>query len=151
MKINVTNLAVGAALAAGAYFALNYFANGIQYNFKGLKWLGTEGFKLRLSMLYTLTNTNDIPATVTNLKGRLMYGEYKINELNVAKAITVNPGESEDIDVRFTVSPGQLLAEILRFFENRDGFSKFKIKGTMTGKIGEVPFAMPLNETLSLA
>jgi LEA14-like dessication related protein len=150
--MNWTKIALFGGLAAGAYYALNYFAGGIQYAFSGIKMLGLEGLKLKVSVRYSVTNKNDISATVTGLNGRIFYGGYELNQINLAQPVTIAPGATEEIDLRFTILPGSLLSEILRFFENKDKtFRSFLLRGTMTGKIGAVPFAYPLREQLRLA
>jgi LEA14-like dessication related protein len=134
------------------YLVLTRFAGGITTEFTGLKWLGRgTGLRLRFALLYKIGNTNNIPATVSALTGKVFYGEYELNELRVEKAVTVQPGTSEKLEVVFEVKPGLLLAEIERFFEKKDGFKRFRLKGILTGKLGNVPFAYPINEALGLA
>jgi hypothetical protein len=145
-----TILFVG-VIGAGAYYALNYFAGGIRYSFKGIKMRGFEGLKLKVSLLYNIQNVNDISATVSSLVGKVFYGTYELNTLNITKPVTIGPGATEEMDVQFTISPGSLLSEIIQFFEKKDGLKKFIMKGTMRGKIGEVPFIYPINEILQLA
>lgn len=149
--MNWKTILFGGVVVGGALLIARKFAANILYDFKGVKWLGLDGLKLRLAIIYTLNNQNDIPATVSTLNGRVMYGDYELNKLDVLQPVTVAPGEVKDLEVRFTVSPGTLLAEILRFFEEKSGFKKFRLKGWMSGKVGEVPFKYPLNENLELA
>jgi len=150
--MNWKPVAIGAGILGGVYFLLNYFAGGIKYNFSRVKWLGLDGLKMRFALVYTLTNDNDIPASVTSLKAKFKYGDYKLTDVDVTQAITVPPkGGSEDVEIRFSVSPGALLAEILQFVESGGGFKKFRLQGWMGGKIGDVPFKVPVNETLQLA
>lgn len=140
--------------AAGAflYVILNRFAAGITYEFTGIKWLGRgQGLRLRLALLYRIGNTNNIPATVSSLKGRLMYGTYEVNQISIEKEVTIQPGTSEKLQVIFEVKPGFLLAEIEKFFEKKGGFQKFRLRGVLTGKVGNVPFVLPLNENIGLA
>lgn len=150
--MNWKTIAVGGAVAAGAYFLVNYFAGGIKYTFSHVKWLGLDGLKMRFALVYTLINENDIPASVTSLKAKFMYGDHKLTDVDVTEPITVPPmGGSEDVEIRFSVSPGALLAEILQFIESGGGFKKFRLRGWMGGKIGPVPFKVPINEYLELA
>lgn len=146
-----TTIAFVAAVGAAGYYALNYFAGGIRYSFKGIKMLGFEKLKIKVSLLYTLENVNDISATVSSLKGKILYGGYELNTMDLAEAVTVGPGETKDMDVRFTISPGSLINELIQFFEKKEGFKSFRMKGTMAGKIGDVPFLLPINEPLRLA
>jgi hypothetical protein len=85
------------------------------------------------------------------LKGRLNYGDYKLSDLMIDQPVVLAPGQSERMEVKFSVSTGTLLAEILRFIEQKEGFSKFRLKGTLTGKIGDVPYVYPINEILQMA
>ena len=140
----------GAAVIGGAVLLAKSFAGGIQYSFRKIKWLGRDGLRLRFALVYDLTNQNDIPATVTSLKGRVMYGDYKLNDLLIDQPVTVEPGGTENLEVLFSVSPGALLGEIIQFVEEKAGFKKFRLVGTMRGKIGKVPFALPLNENLEI-
>lgn len=151
MKISWKSVALGAGILGGVVLILRMFQSGIGIGFQGIKWLGLDGLNLRFSLLYRLENANDIPATVSSLVGQLMYGDYRLNDLNIDQAVTVPPGGAERVEVKFTVKPGILLAEILRFLEEKEGFKRFRIKGRLSGKIGQVPFIVPLNETLSLA
>ena len=138
-------------IAAAGYFAIRYFAGGIRYNFTGIKMRGFQGLNLKLSLFYTIENVNDIPATVTNLKGRLLYGGYQLNTIDVVQPVTIPPGGRENMEVQFTISPGKLLAEILQFFEKKEGFKTLTMKGTLTGKIGQVPFVYLINEPIRIA
>lgn len=141
-----------AGAGAALYVLLNKFASGVTYEFAGLKWLGRgSGLRLRFALLYKIGNTNNIPATVSALKGKIFYGEYELNELKVEKPVTVQPGTAENLEVVFEVKPGLLLAEIERFLDKKDGFKRFRLRGVLTGKLGEVPFAYPINEPLGLA
>jgi hypothetical protein len=140
----------GAALLGGAALLVKSFAGGIQYSFRKIRWLGRDGLRLRFALVYDLTNQNDIPATVSSLRGRVMYGDYRLNEIVIDQPVTVGPGGTEALEVAFSVSPGALLGEILRFVEEKAGFKKFRLVGTMRGKVGQVPFALPLNENLEL-
>ncbi len=143
-------LFIGGSIAALAYLLLR-FSGAITYNFRGVKWLGRNGVRLRFALLYSLENRNDIPATVTSMKGRLLYGNYEVNEIRVEKPVTIQPGKTENIEVLFEVRPGALLSEIEQFVERKSGFKRFRLKGVMTGKVGEVPFAYPINEVMALA
>lgn len=144
-------LFIGVA-GATLYFILNRFAAGITYEFTGIKWLGRgAGLRLRLALLYRVGNNNNIAATVDSLKGRLLYGTYEVNEIKVEKPVTIQPGTSEQLQVIFEVKPGFLLSEIEKFFEKKGGFQKFRLKGIMSGKVGNVPFVLPLNENIGLA
>lgn len=138
-------------IGAGLYYLLNKVSSNVLVNFSGLKWLGLDGIKLRWALKYDLENRNDIPVTVTEFKGRLYFGSYRLNDVLITDAVTVPPGGQERIEVQFSMSPGTVLAEILQFIERRDGLKRFRLKGTMTGKLGNVPWIYPLNETLSLA
>lgn len=149
--MNWKQIALLGGAGVGLFYALNYFAGGIRYQFRGIKMLGLDGVRLRVSVLYSLNNVNDISATVSGFRGRILYGPYEVNQINLNQPVTVEPGATEEIDLRFSISPGRLLSEILRFFERRDTFQSFRLRGTMTGKIGEVPFAYWLNETLRAA
>lgn len=149
--MNWKSIAFGGILVGGAVYLLNQFSNKIGYSFQGIKWLGMDGLKLQLALKYQLDNGNDIPATVSSFKGKLLYGEYQLSEINIEQPIVLPPGGSEKMEVKFTVKPGVLLAEILRFFDDKSGFSKFKITGWLTGKVGQVPYKYPVNEKLELA
>ena len=149
--MNWKTILFGGVVVGGALLIARKFAANILYEFKGIKWLGLDGLKMRLALIYTLDNQNDIPATVSNMNAKVLYGTYELNKVEVLQAVTVQPGERKDMEVRFTVSPGTLLAEILRFFEDKAGFKKFRLKGWMSGKVGDVPFKYPLNENLELA
>ena len=146
-----TNILFFGALGAAGYYAAKYFAGGIRYYFKGLKYRGFDGLKMKVSLIYTIENVNDMSATVSSLKGRILYGDYELNTLDISEPVTIPPAEKKDMDVRFTISPGALLNEITRFFEKKDGFKTFRMKGLMTGKVGEIPFIYPINEPLRLA
>ncbi len=74
-----------------------------------------------------------------------------MTDVDVTNPITVEPLGSEDVEIRFSVSPGELLAEILQFIESGGGFKKFRLRGWMAGKVGKVPFKVPINEKLELA
>jgi hypothetical protein len=149
--MNWKGILFGGAVLGGAYLLATSFSKGIQYNFRRIKWLGRDGLRLRFALVYDLTNQNDIAATVSSLKGRVMYGDYKLNDLIIDRAVVVAPGGTEALEVMFSVSPGVLLGEILRFVEERSGLKKFRLVGKMSGKIGQVPFILPLNENLELA
>lgn len=150
MKLGKLLFITGAGVAL--YLIVTRFASGITTEFTGIKWLGRgTGLRLRFALLYKIGNTNNIPATVSALTGRIFYGEYELNELRVEKAVTVQPGTTEKMEVVFEVKPGLLLSELERFFEKKDGFKRFRLKGVLTGKLGNVPFAYPINEALGLA
>lgn len=149
--MNWKTVLFGGGILAGAYLLLTQFSKGIATNFQGLKWMGREGLRLRFALLYSVENRNDIPLTVSRLEGKLRYGDYRLNDVIVDKAVTVAPGATEQMEVIFSVSPGVVLAEILRFVEEKSGFKRFRLTGKMTGKIGDIPFVYPLNENLGLA
>lgn len=149
--MNWKSLAFGGLLVGGAVYLLKQFSNKIGYSFQGIKWLGFNGLKMRLALRYTLDNGNDIPATVTSFKGNVKYGDHELSDVNVEQAIVIPPGGTEKMEVTFSVSPGQLLAELLQFFEKKEGFSKFRITGWLSGKVGQVPYKYPVNEKLELA
>lgn len=149
--MNWKSIAFGGLIVGGAAYLLNQFSNKIGYSFQGIKWLGLDGLKIQLALLYTLENGNDIPTTVSSFKGKVLYGDQQLTDVNIDQAIVIPPGGSEKLEVKFTVKPGQLLSEILRFFEDKRGFSKFRITGWLSGKIGQVPYKYPVNEKLELA
>lgn len=149
MKISKI-LFVGTILGAG-YWLLNRVAANVLITWIGIKWLGRDGLKLRFALLYEIGNQNNMATTVTSFKGNLLYGDYKLNEVSIDQAITVEPGETKAMQVNFTLNPGTMLAEIMRFVEQRDGFKTFRLKGVMKGKLGDVPYAYPVNENLRLA
>lgn len=149
--MNWKSIAFGGILVGGAVYLLNQFSNKIGYSFQGIKWLGLDGLKIRMALLYTLENGNDIPATVSSFKGKLRYGKYDLTDVNIDQPIVLPPGGSEKMEVKFTVKPGALLAEIERFFSDKGGFSKFNIQGWLTGKVGQVPYKYPVRENLTLA
>lgn len=149
--MNWKSIAFGGVLVGGAVYLLNQFSNKIGYSFQGIKWLGLDGLKIKLAMKFQLDNGNDIPATVTSFIGKLKYGTYELTDVNIDQPIVLPPGGSEKLEVKFTVKPGALLAEIVRFFEDKSGFSKFRIEGWLTGKVGQVPYKYPVRENLELA
>lgn len=141
-----------AALAAGGYYAVNYFAGGIGYSFKRLKWQGFQGLKIRLALIYTLSNQNNTSATVSALRGKLYYGTYRLNDISIDQPVTIPPGGTEEMTVLFTINPGQILNEIQNWLDKKaGGLQKFRLSGTLTGKIGVVPFVYPINEQIELA
>lgn len=149
--MNWKSIAFGGILVGGAVYLLNQFSNKIGYTFQGLKWLGLDGLKIRLALKMQLDNGNDIPATVTSFKGKLNYGGYDLTDINIDTPVVLPPGGSEKLEVKFSINPGTLLAEIIKFFDEKPGISRFKIKGILTGKVGQVPYAYPVNETIALA
>lgn len=152
MKTNWGKLAIVGGVLTGLGFLLYRFAGGIQYTFRGIRLVGRDGLRLKVSVLCSVTNVNDVSAAVTRVNARILYGGYEVNRVTLEKPVTIDPGMTEELDLRFTISPGNLLSEVLRFFEKKDSaFQTFKLKGLMTGKIGHVPFAYPLNENLRLA
>lgn len=151
MSKTVSKVLFLGAIAAAGYWLLNKFSANISVDWAGIKWLGMDGLKLRFALKYRLGNQNDAPLTVANFKGKLYYGQYALNDVVINQPVTVNPGGSEDMQVNFSVNPGALLAEILQFIDSGGGFKKFILKGTMTGRIGDVPWIYPVNEKLQLA
>ncbi len=149
--MKVTNILFFGAIAAGGVYLLTRFSQNVLYDFRGLKWLGLDGLRMRFAIIYDLKNNNDTSTTVNSLKGRLNYGDYKLSDLTIDQPVVLAPGQSERMEVKFSVSPGTLLAEILRFIEQKEGFSKFRLKGTLSGKIGDVPYIYPINEILQMA
>lgn len=141
----------GGVAAVAAYFLYSRFMGGIGIVFSGIKWLGLDGLKLRFALYYTLSNANDTSATVTNLNAKLQYGPYDLSDVDINQPVTIPAGGSQKMEVLFSVRPGQLLAEIEQFLTKRDGFKKFKLRGLMSGKVGAVPFATPLNTVIELA
>lgn len=142
----------GLAVAAGLMLVRS-LVKGIRYEFHRVKWLGREGLRLRFALVYTLFNDNDVPATVSRFQGSLRYGDYKLSDVIIGedRAITVAPGSQEPMEVRFSVSPGALLGEIVRFLEEKSGVRKFYLRGWMSGQVGNIPFKVFFNENLSLA
>ena len=151
MKKRTSNIILIAGGLLGAVLLLKQFAGGIAINFKGLKWLGFEGLRLRFAMFYDVTNSNDITATISSLKGIVSYGNYKLSDVVIDKPVDIMSGGTEAIEVRFSVSPGTLVGELTRFFEEKSGFKKFLLKGVLSGSVGKLPFRLPLNEKLGLA
>jgi len=151
--MKLKGLLFGGLVAAGAVLFVRSLTKGITYEFQKIKWLGRDGLKLRLALIYQLTNSNDISATVSKFNGKLKYGNYRLSDVIIGedKAINILPGETEPMEVRFSVSPGALLGEILRFVDEKSGFKKFALTGWMSGKIGKVPFIVHFNEKLALA
>lgn len=143
----------GGALLGGAVLLIRSITNGIDYKFTGIKWLGFSGLKLRFALIYTLSNQNDIPATVTKFNGKLSYGTYKLSDVVIGeeRAVTIQPGGTEPMDVRFSVSPGALIGEITKYLEDKSGIKRFNLGGWMSGKIGDVPFIVRFKEDLTLA
>lgn len=149
--MNWKTIGFGAAAAGALYFIVKSFSDAIGMDFTGVKWLGRDGLKLKLALVYKLSNSNDIPATVSSFKGRLKYGKYDLSELAIEEGITIEPGDSQNMQVAFTVRPGMLMAELLQLFENKGGFQKFRVTGLLVGKIGNVPYATPINTQVGLA
>ncbi len=141
----------GGAAAAGVYWFATAFSGNLIFDWKGLGRMKRDGLKLKVNLKYSVTNNNDVKAVVSKFVGTLKYGEHKLNDLNINSPITIAPGKTEDVDVLFTISPAGLLGEILLFFDNKEGFKKFKLKGWVSGKVGEVPFKTPIDTVLSLA
>ena len=150
MKKRTSNWLLAGGIVAGAVLILRQFAGGISTSFKSIKWLGLDGLRLRFALFYDVTNTNDIAADITALKGRLMFGNYKLSDVVIDQPISVMPGKTEAIEVRFSVSPGTIIGELTRFFEEKSGVKKFFLKGTLSGKVGKIPFTVPINEPLTL-
>lgn len=146
-----SNLLIIGGIVVAAGLILRGFSNSITTSFKGLKWLGFDNLRMRFSLLYDVVNNNDITATVSGMKGKIFYGEYRLSDVTVDKAITIQPGGTETVEVKFSVSPGTLVGELTRFLEEKSGFKKFRLKGTMAGNVGKVPFVIPINENLGLA
>lgn len=153
MKVNFKTIAFGGLAVGGLLWFLRSFTAGIKYEFKGLRWLGLNGTKLRFALIYDLVNDNDIPATVSRFEGKLKYGDYKLSDVTIGedKAVEIGPGQTEPMEVKFSVSPGTLLAEILRFVDEKSGLKRFNLSGWMAGKIGQVPFKVYFKENLALA
>lgn len=151
MKRKTVNWFLIGGAIVGVGLIIRQFTGGIVTHFKGLKWLGFEGIRIRFAMFYDVENQNDIGATVSSLKGKIFYGDYRLSDVTIEQPVSINPGQTESMEVRFSVSPGALLGELTRFFEEKSGFKKFSLKGVMVGKIGEIPFRVPLNEKLGLA
>ena len=150
MKSSLKWFLIGGAVL-GIGLLVRQFAGGIVTTFKGIKWAGFDGIRMKFSMFYALQNTNDISATVSSLRGKVYYGDYRLSDIEVVKPITVSPGGTEDIEVRFSVSAGTLVGEITRFFEEKSGVKNFRLKGWMSGEIGKIPFTAPVNEKFGLA
>lgn len=145
-------LLFGGLVLGGAYLWITQFTKGIQYSFRSLKWLGRDGAKLKFGIVYDLMNTNDVATTVTRFEGKLSYAGHNLSDILVGedKAITVQPGGTETLEIRVAVNPGVLLGELLQIISEKSGIKPFHIKGWMSGKIGQVPFRTPFNEDLSI-
>lgn len=150
MKLGKT-LLFGGLIVAGGYFLYNQFSSRIGINFSGIKFKGRDGLKLRFAILYKLTNANDTSATVSNLNGRINYGEMELGRINVDQPVTITAGGTHVMEVIFSVLPGRLLGEIEEFITNKGGFKKFRIVATMTGKVGQIPFVAPIAQNIELA
>lgn len=141
---------VASALVGGAMYLFR-FNNQIFVEWAGLKWLGREGLKLRFLLKYRITNNNTTSLTISNFKGQLFYGDYKLNDVVINKSVVIPAQGSENMEVLFSLSPGAVLGELLRFLEDKAGFKRFTLRGQMTGKIGVVPWILPVNENLQMA
>ena len=96
---------------------------------------------------------NDINTTVSKFQGKLKYGDHNLSDVVIGedKAIEIGPGATEPMEVRFSISPGSLLGELLQFIGEKSGVKKFHLTGWMSGKIGKVPFKVHFDENLALA
>lgn len=144
-------LILGGVTVGGIVLLGRMFSNNLLISFQRMRWLGLDGLNLRLALVYQLDNRNDIPATVSRLEGKILYGDYKMNDLVIDQPVTVEPGGKENVEVKFTVKPGVLLSELLRLFDENKGFKKFRLTGWVSGKMGSVPFKIPMRENLELA
>lgn len=144
--------AFGGAVVVGVGLFLRSFSDGIKYEFKSIKWLGMNGTKLRFALIFDLINVNDINATVSKFQGKLKFGDHRLSDVIIGedKAIELGPGATEPMEVRFSISVGGLLGELLQFIDEKSGMKEFHLAGWMSGKIGQVPFKVYFDEPLAL-
>lgn len=139
-------------VGAGLTFVLLRFKNAIAFEFVRLQFLGFEGLRAKMKLVYRVLNSNDTPMTIKGFKGQLRYGnDYELAELNIVKPVSIQPGQNQNIDVIFSISPLRLVGEAAKWIEVKDNMKRFRVVGTLSGVVGQVPFFTTVNTMLAMA